>query len=79
MAKSKIKSENKPKSALVKVWAFIAWLTGILVSLAVGFGMINEVLPIPNIPLYVTKIAGYIVVVLVIIGAILAVIDKIRS
>lgn len=58
------------------VWGSIAWLTGIIVSLAVGFGLINDVLAIPYIPLIVTHIAGWIVIILSLLGLLLAIIDK---
>lgn len=50
--------------------AFIAWIVGILVSLAVGSGMIQGILAIPLIPEIITAIAGWIVV----LGAIISVI-----
>lgn len=53
------------------------WLTGVLVSLAVGFGMINGVLSIPYISAIV-PIAGWIVVLLTLISVVLAIVDKIR-
>lgn len=52
------------------------WLTGVLVSLAVGFGMIDSVLIVKWIPLIVTQLAGWIVVVLTILGAVLAILNK---
>lgn len=59
------------------IWGSIAWLTGLLVSLAVGFGMIDGSLRVPYVPFFVTSVAGSIVVVLALLGAILAVIDRI--
>jgi len=50
--------------------AFIAWIVGILVSLAVGSAMIQGVLAVPLIPQLITAIAGWIVV----IGAIISII-----
>ena len=64
-------------SALGALVIFLAWLTGIIVALAVGFGMISGTLPVPNIPEFITVSAGWIVVVLVILGAILAIVEKI--
>ena len=56
------------------------WLTGVLVSLAVGFGMIGNngvpILPIPYVPDLITVIAGWIVVVLTLISVILAIINR---
>lgn len=51
----------------------VTWLVGILVALAVGFGMAGSVLVIPWIPAIITIVAGWIVVVLTIIGIIMAV------
>lgn len=53
----------------------LIWIVGILVSLAVGSGMINGVLAIPYIPAIITAVAGWIVV----IGAIVSIISTIFS
>lgn len=54
----------------------IAWITGILVSLAVGFGMVGETLTIPYIPNVITQVAGWIVVIGAIISLIMAIFNK---
>ncbi|MBM3232752.1 hypothetical protein FJZ18_01130 [Candidatus Pacearchaeota archaeon] len=64
--------------ALTILLGVILWITGILVSLAVGFGMIEGVLYIPELET-TTQVAGWIVVVLTIVGAVLAIIDKITE
>jgi len=66
-------AEGKPIANLVNLGA---WLTGVLVSLAVGFGMINEVLTVPSIPEIVTVIAGWIVVILTIASIVLAIAER---
>lgn len=53
-----------------------AWVVGLIVSLAVGSGMINKTLEVPGIPPVVTIIAGWVVVVGAIISLILAVFTK---
>jgi hypothetical protein len=58
------------------VLAIVTWLTGILVSLAVGFGMIDKVLVIRWIPDIVTWIAGWIVVIGAIVSVIMAIINR---
>ncbi len=68
-------SSSGTLSALVNL---AVWLTGVLVSLAVGFGMIDGVLGVRWIPVSVTMIAGWVVVVLTLISLILAVIDRAR-
>lgn len=59
---------------------FVAWLTGILVSLAVGFAMIGETLTIPWIDAVgagvVTVIAGWIVVLTTLLSAALALLKQ---
>jgi len=66
-------AKGKPFSMAVNL---AVWLTGILVSLAVGFGMIDEILTIRWLPGTVTIIAGWIVVILTIVSVILAVANK---
>jgi len=60
---------------LSKIVTLVVWLTGILVSLAVGFGMISKTLTIPYIQ-PIVPIAGWIVVVLTIAGVILSIINR---
>ncbi len=50
----------------------IMWIVNVLVSLAVGFGLISMTLSIPFIPSIITVIAGWIVVIGIIIGVIMA-------
>ncbi|MDP3026206.1 MAG: hypothetical protein Q8N63_00745 [Nanoarchaeota archaeon] len=66
-------AKSKPISGLVNI---AAWVTGILVSLAVGFGMVDGVLNVRFIPAVVTVIAGWLVVILTIISVILAIANK---
>lgn len=61
---------------LADVWGFVAWVTGVIVSLAVGFGLVNNILAVPYVPAIVTQIAGWIVIVLSLLGLLLAIIDK---
>ena len=66
------------KTRLVsKLVNIVVWITGILVSLAVGFGMIEKVLTIQWIPGLVTVVAGWIVVVLTVLGVILAIVERV--
>lgn len=58
-----------------RVLNFVAWLTGVIVSLAVGFGLIGGTLSVPYIGV-VNDIAGWIVVVTTIISAILAILKQ---
>lgn len=64
---------NKGKPVAKAIY-WICWITGVLVSLAVGFGMIDGVLTIPYIQVLV-PLAGWIVVILTIIGAIMAIVQ----
>jgi len=61
-----------------RVLNLIVWLTGVIVSLAVGFAMIGGTLTLPwwlggNT---VSMIAGWIVVVTTIVSAVLAVLNQ---
>ena len=66
-------AKSKPVASLVNI---AAWITGVLVSLAVGFGMIDKVLLVKFLPAIITVIAGWIVVILTIISVILAIVNK---
>ena len=58
----------------------LAWIVGILVSLAVGSGMINKVLTVPGISSIgngiIVVIAGWIVVIGAIVSIIMAIFGK---
>jgi len=51
----------------------VAWLTGVIVSLAVGFALIGETIAVPYIGI-VNLIAGWIVVVTTLLSIILAIV-----
>jgi hypothetical protein len=54
-----------------KVLNFVAWLTGVIVSLAVGFALVGGTLSVPYIGV-LNVIAGWIVVVTTVISVIMA-------
>ena len=54
----------------------LTWIVGILVSLAVGSGMIGGSLSIPGIPAVITMIAGWVVVIGAILSLILAIFNR---
>lgn len=64
------------KKLIKKLISLTVWLTGVLVSLAVGFGMVDGVLTVMWLPEIVTVVAGWIVVVLTILAVVLALIDN---
>ena len=68
------KKKKGPLSSLISV---IAWLTGVIVSLAVGVALINSDLAVPYIGI-VNEIAGWIVVFTTLLGAILAIINRVK-
>ena len=53
----------------------ITWIVGVIVSLAVGFGMISGTLTVPYIETIV-PIAGWVVVIGTIIGVVMAIVQK---
>jgi len=65
--------KSKPVASIVNI---VAWITGVLVSLAVGFGMVDGTLGVKFIPAVITAIAGWVVVILTIISVILAIVNK---
>lgn len=64
---------NPVSVALRGIILVIVWISGILVSLAVGFGMTSGTLIVPKVPQFILALAGWIVVVLTIFGAMLAI------
>lgn len=67
---------KEPGNAIGMLVSLVAWVTGLLVALAVGFGMVDGTLTIPGIHSVITEVAGWIVVVLALLGALLALINK---
>ncbi len=68
----------KVEKGTAKIASILAWIVGILVSLSVGAGMANEVLTLKSlyIPIIVTIIAGWIVIIGTILGIVLALFGK---
>jgi len=58
------------------VLSFLAWFVGVMVSLAVGFGMTGKTLVIPYIPEVVTIVVGWIVVITTLVGVVMAILRK---
>jgi len=56
----------------------IMWIVGVLVSLAVGFGMVDGVLTVRWVPEVATVIAGWIVVIGVVLGVIMAIAKAVK-
>jgi hypothetical protein len=61
------------KKIFSKILEFVAWLTGVFVSLAVAFGMIDGILSIRFIPEGITVVFGWIVVVTTLIGILIGI------
>ena len=58
---------------------FIGWITGVFVSLAVAFGMIDGVLTIRFIPHLIMVIFGWVVVATTLIGVIIGIIKLVSK
>ena len=60
--------------------SFIAWVTGVIVSLSVAFAMINGTLDLPNWlgGAQVALIAGWIVVIGTLIGVLMAIFKAVK-
>jgi len=72
---------NNNNGSLHTLLNFIAWVTGVIVSLSVAFGMIEGAL---GLPLWlggngVAVFAGWVVVVTTILGVILAIVAKVNN
>jgi len=63
------------KSLLGVLLSLAIWLTGVIVSLAVGLALVNGTLSVPKIGV-LNVIAGWVVVVLTILGIIAAILKK---
>jgi uncharacterized membrane protein len=61
------------KGIFSKILEFIAWITGVFVSLAVAFGMIDGVLSIRFIPHTILVVFGWIVVATTLIGVVIGI------
>jgi hypothetical protein len=71
----------KTRGPFSTVISLLVWISGVLVSLAVGFamttgGVLNNA--IPGIHGTITSIAGWIVVVLTLLSVLLVIIEKLR-
>lgn len=73
----KSKPVQVAKKGFSKLIQLIGWITGVLVALAVGFGMKDGILVVPYVE-EIVPAAGWVVIILAIVGAILAIIDKLR-
>ena len=69
------------KGGMNRVLHFVAWLTGVIVSLSVGFAMIDGILSLPSYlgGSAVAVIAGWIVVLTTAIGVVLAVVNYFKQ
>lgn len=70
------KTKNKVEKTTTSIAGIIAGLVGILVSLSVGSGMATEVLTVPYIPVLMTVVAGWIVIVGTILSVVMALFGK---
>lgn len=61
-----------------KILNFIAWLTGVLVSLSIGFAMIGGTLTLPTWigGSILAMIVGWVVVITTIVGAVMAILQQ---
>ena len=58
--------------------SILMWIVGVIVSLAVGSGMISGILAVPYIPDIVVVIAGWIVVIATLLSAIMAILSALK-
>jgi len=65
------------------ILSFLAWFTGVVVSLAVAFGMVEGVLRLPTwlggnstVGIWLVQAVGWIVIVTTLVGAVMAILNK---
>jgi len=78
MAKKRKSTGSRKKAPIVKLLNFTMWLTGIVVSLSVGFAMIGGVLSLPSWlgGETVAMIAGWVVIISTFLGVLAALLNK---
>lgn len=72
------KKEKNDKNVLERLVGFLAWITGVIVSLAVGFGMTSGTLTVPKIQ-PVVPFFGWVVVITTLLSVLLAIIHRVRK
>lgn len=70
-------AKKSSSSGLSKLVSFVAWLTGVIVALAVGFALTGGTLSVPYLGI-VNVIAGWIVIIATVLGVVLAIIEALR-
>jgi len=68
-------AKNKKQKGLANV---LAWIVGIIVTLAVAFGLTSGALLIPFIPSIITVVAGWIVIIATLLGVVMALIGALK-
>ena len=76
-AEMKEKPKKHKRGFLERVVGFLAWLTGVIVSLAVGFGMTSGTLTVPKIQV-VVPFFGWVVIITTLLSVVLAIIHKLQ-
>lgn len=71
-----VKKSRGTTSGMRDLLNLVVWVAGVIVSLAVGFALIDGVLGVRYIPVAVTAIAGWVVVILALLGVVLAILDR---
>ena len=73
----------KNNSPIHKAVTFITWFTGVVVSLAVSFGLVNGTLVLPRwlggataVGIAVTQATGWIILITTLVGVLLAIFDR---
>lgn len=68
----------KKEAGMNALVTFVAWLVGVIVSLAVGEALINGTLAVSYIGTITNVVAGWIVVIVTIIGVLMAIVNKLN-
>lgn len=73
---NRVSSADSNAKSITSLINIAVWLTGVLVSLAVGFGMVDETLSVKFVPVVITIWAGWVVVILTLLSVILAIYER---
>mgnify|MGYP001604613316 CR=1 FL=1 len=71
-----VQTSDNNSVSLNNLVVLVGWIAGIIIALAVGFGMIDKILKVRFLPTTFTVAVGWFVVILTIIGALLAIFDR---
>ena len=77
-SKLKLTMAKNRTPPLTRLLSFLVWIAGVIVSLAVGFALKNQILAVPKIGI-VNIIAGWIVIITTLLGVLVTLINSLMK